>query len=166
MNGAKYVVWRDGRPRFTPSPQLRADGHRSRDLRHPDGTWFTFDEAAAWARKFLDALPRHREIERRPRGRKSALVRRGRGFVYFLWVGEMLKIGYSANPAGRLFQLLSANGEPVRMFISFPGERADEKRLHRRLAHLAARGEWFRVTSTTLEVMRMEIEKATGLEAP
>ena len=42
-----YVLWRDERPRFAPGPGLQALGYKSRDLKHPNGTWFTFAEARA-----------------------------------------------------------------------------------------------------------------------
>ncbi|RUT82976.1 hypothetical protein, partial [Mesorhizobium sp. M7A.T.Ca.US.000.02.2.1] len=32
----KHVTWRDGRPRFTPGPELRDAGYASTDLRWPD----------------------------------------------------------------------------------------------------------------------------------
>lgn len=41
----RHVSWRDGRPRFNPGRNLRIAGHKSRDLRHEDGAWYTFDEA-------------------------------------------------------------------------------------------------------------------------
>lgn len=45
-----HVVWRDGRPRFSPGPRLRALGFKGEDLRHgPRGPWFTPAEALAWA---------------------------------------------------------------------------------------------------------------------
>lgn len=51
-----YVTWRDGRPRFTPSPELRKLGHQSRDLRHDDGRWFTKGEAVDWSAAFRKEL--------------------------------------------------------------------------------------------------------------
>ena len=42
-----YVIWREGRPRFEPGPALRKLGHKGRDLKHQNGTWFTYEEAAA-----------------------------------------------------------------------------------------------------------------------
>lgn len=45
-----HIAWRDGRPRFTPGPKLRALGFKGEDLRHgPKGEWFTAPEAKAWA---------------------------------------------------------------------------------------------------------------------
>lgn len=44
------VTWRDGRPRFFPSPELRKDfGMKGENLRHPDGSWFTVEEAMTWS---------------------------------------------------------------------------------------------------------------------
>lgn len=40
----------EGRPRFDPGPNLRALGWtRSHDLKHPDGRWFTIEEAMAFS---------------------------------------------------------------------------------------------------------------------
>lgn len=39
-----YLVWRDGRPRFSPSPQMRALGIASCNLQHPNKAWFTVEE--------------------------------------------------------------------------------------------------------------------------
>lgn len=44
-----HCVWRDGRPRFVPGPALRRIGYRGRDLKHPDGTWFSLEETRAFA---------------------------------------------------------------------------------------------------------------------
>jgi hypothetical protein len=43
-----YVAWRDGRPRFSPGARERDLGFAGEDLRHPDGRWFTLQEAQAW----------------------------------------------------------------------------------------------------------------------
>ncbi len=42
-----HIYWNDGRPRFKPGPTLRALGYKSRNLVHPDGRFFTFEEASA-----------------------------------------------------------------------------------------------------------------------
>lgn len=51
-----YVSWRDGRPRFSPSPELRERGYKGKDLRHPDGRWFTKGEAVDWSANLLKDL--------------------------------------------------------------------------------------------------------------
>lgn len=44
------VTWRDGRPRYFPSPAQRAMGYKGEDLRHGKaGKWFTVEEAVAWS---------------------------------------------------------------------------------------------------------------------
>lgn len=48
----QYVAWRDGRPRFNPGPGQRAAGHKGKDLRHEDGTWFSRGECVDWAEAF------------------------------------------------------------------------------------------------------------------
>lgn len=64
-----YCVWRNGRPRFLPSPRVRAEGHEPRDLKHEDGAWFTFGETVDFARSFM----RQRAAQPKPkRGRPKA----------------------------------------------------------------------------------------------
>ncbi|MAU21064.1 MAG: hypothetical protein CMH13_11090 [Martelella sp.] len=48
----KYVSWRNGRPRFSPSPTLRQRGYQPHDLRREDGEWMTAGEALDWSRAF------------------------------------------------------------------------------------------------------------------
>ena len=51
-----HVAWRDGRPRFSPGPELRAAGHAGRDLRHDDGSWYSRGEAVDWSIAFCAEL--------------------------------------------------------------------------------------------------------------
>ena len=73
-----HVAWRDGRPRYVPGPKHRAIGMKGQDLRHPDGRWFTAEEAMRWTSKVLAA--RLAEIraakaagKRRPRARAPGI---------------------------------------------------------------------------------------------
>lgn len=44
------VTWRDGRPRYFPSPKHRKlMGYKGEDLRHGGGAWFTVEECSAWS---------------------------------------------------------------------------------------------------------------------
>ena len=43
------------RPRYNPGPLARRRGEQGRDLKHPDGTWFTLEDVAAWCRTILPA---------------------------------------------------------------------------------------------------------------
>lgn len=51
-----HVAWRDGRPRYVPSPEDRALGAKGENLRHGDGPWYTAEEALLWAREKSRAL--------------------------------------------------------------------------------------------------------------
>lgn len=47
------VSWRGGRPRFTPGPETRRRyGVKGEDLKHPDGRWFSAEEALAWVQQW------------------------------------------------------------------------------------------------------------------
>lgn len=50
------VAWRDGRPRYVPSPTARDKGEKGMDLKHPSGAWFTFEQALEWSREKRAAL--------------------------------------------------------------------------------------------------------------
>ncbi len=52
----KYVSWRNGRPRFTPSPTLRKQGYKPADLVNDAGEWMTAGEALDWSRRFAATL--------------------------------------------------------------------------------------------------------------
>jgi hypothetical protein len=49
----RYCIWREGRPRFVPGPGLQKLGFKSRDLKHPSGTWFTLDETKLFSDNLL-----------------------------------------------------------------------------------------------------------------
>lgn len=79
-----HVSWRDGKPRFQPSPQARAEGWKGENLRHgPEvfrvghppkktGPWFTADECLAWVKV------REQEIDRRRQDIADARMRGAR----------------------------------------------------------------------------------------
>lgn len=55
-----HVSWRDGKPRFSPGPALRAAGYEGKDLRHADGRWFTAGEAVDWSAEFQRSIRKDR----------------------------------------------------------------------------------------------------------
>jgi len=77
MTAIPYVTWRDGRPRFVPSVNLRAEGHKGHDLKHADGRWFTRGECLDWSDAFAARLETDRKAEkdRQQKERKEALRR-------------------------------------------------------------------------------------------
>lgn len=72
------ISWREGRPRFEPSPTLRDLGLKGEDLRHPDGRWFTEGECVDWLAAVLE--PRIAEARAlravHPKARPATLARK------------------------------------------------------------------------------------------
>lgn len=52
----QYVAWRNGRPRFEPSPTLRARGYKPQDLKTEYGDWMNAADALEWSRDFARQL--------------------------------------------------------------------------------------------------------------
>lgn len=156
-----HVAWRNGRPRFQPSATLRLAGHAGKDLRHDDGRWFTFEEAVTWSEQFCSSLGEVSE-HAAPLG-KPVTGYYVRGFVYFLWAGEAIKVGFSKDPFSRVASLRTSISDPVRMVFAVPGTLGDEKRLHRRLRSQRLRGEWFKASTATLLVLRMVLNESSGI---
>lgn len=71
--------------------------------------------------------------------------------VYFIRSGEAVKIGVSINVPLRTTVLATGSPWPVDLLAVMPGDRAAEKRLHRRFAHLRLKGEWFRAEPELLD---------------
>lgn len=69
-----FIDWRNGRPRFNPGRNERKRGFRSQVLRHPDGRWFSFEEAKAFGEA------KHAEIvAARAAGKRIKVVSPARG---------------------------------------------------------------------------------------
>lgn len=64
---------------------------------------------------------------------------RATGWVYFIRVGDLVKIGYSRNPTQRFYAL-----QPSEVLHLEPGTMTDERRCHLAFAHLRVEGELFR----------------------
>ncbi len=61
------------------------------------------------------------------------------GWVYFIRVGDLVKIGYSRNPDRRFYDL-----QPSEILHLEPGTLMDERRCHLAFDHLRVDGELFR----------------------
>lgn len=84
-----HVAWRNGRPRFVPAASLRRQGHRSHDLKNPDGSWMTEGQALDWSHAFAARL----RGERRQARNVAEELRAGReaaGFTSYT-VADMMK---------------------------------------------------------------------------
>jgi hypothetical protein len=79
--------------------------------------------------------------------------REAKGYVYFLWVGDRIKIGFSNNPLHRMGQLHTGVSERPKMMIAKAGSRDDETKLHRSLSTYRTKGEWFVASATVINAM-------------
>lgn len=68
--------------------------------------------------------------------------------VYFARRGKLIKIGWSRNVRYRVSEL------KAKLIGTVPGDRAEEKALHARFAHLRVRGEWFKKDEELLNYIR------------
>lgn len=98
------------------------------------GKLWTFDQKAL--KKFLPAF---RESLERP---AKAPVEK-RDVVYVVQCDYRVKIGYTANLASRMHALKTAHHRPLRLLVSFDGDKTIEKAIHARFADLRVAGEWF-----------------------
>lgn len=68
------------------------------------------------------------------------------GYVYFVRLGNRVKIGYSRNPAERFKEV------PLEEVLTItPGSQDDERAAHIRFAHLRTTGEWFKAEPELLK---------------
>jgi hypothetical protein len=86
--------------------------------------------------------------------RKAAPLPAPKGeFVYFLRVGDRIKIGRSTNPGNRVSALRSSVPARIESFIVVRGSPADEKRLHVFLRRFRTNGEWFKASQVVISTM-------------
>lgn len=81
--------------------------------------------------------------------RKRHLV----GYVYFLWAGNRIKIGFSTKPYKRIFTLQTGISAPVKMMLAVVGTPKEEKALHRLLSDFRVQGEWFVANEAVRRIM-------------
>lgn len=74
-------------------------------------------------------------------------------FVYFLRVGDRIKIGRSTNPGNRISALKTSVPARIEAFVVVRGSPADEKRLHTFLRRFRTNGEWFKATEQVINTM-------------
>lgn len=68
------------------------------------------------------------------------------GYVYFMEMGDYIKIGWSVWPASRRNALQTSNPYDIIILGAFPGSQENEQAAHILFAHAKHRGEWFRKT--------------------
>jgi hypothetical protein len=80
----------------------------------------------------------------------TELVEKERGcgtYVYFMRVGERMKIGMSKNVRNRAKEIQTGQSEQVEVIYSVKGNRELEKYFHSRFNAVKLHGEWFRYRS-------------------
>lgn len=67
------------------------------------------------------------------------------GFVYFMKMGDYIKIGWSAWPESRRASLQTSTPYDIIILGAFPGPQQSEGIVHRLFAMHRHKGEWFRI---------------------
>ncbi|MBV2183782.1 MAG: GIY-YIG nuclease family protein [Rhizobium sp.] len=164
-HGVRHFIWRNGRPRWTPSPSLRLAGYQGVDLKAEDGSWLELAAALIAAERI------NVEVDEKERGKPKQRPLRAPsleeykppmnadGYVYFLWSNSRIKIGFSSDPFKRLRALkVGLSTMPERICV-VKGSLAAEGKLHRRFARYCCHGEWFDAVDE-VESLLFEMVKA------
>lgn len=151
-HGVPFFVWRNGRPRWVPSPSLRRLGMRGRDLKDELGGWLELGDA------LNRAIAINRELQLTPMKGKAER----RGFVYFMRAGEAVKIGYSSDPLGRAHSIQTGSAIEITEIVAVRGTKDDERTLHRRWKAYRLHGEWFRADPAVLALMERYRQRAAA----
>lgn len=139
--GEFHYYWQDERPyvdRRTPPVRLPDD---------PEAPAFTAALLKARREAGIPEYPGHKP-------------RNGMGYVYFLAVGDFVKIGFTRSPADRLTNVRRSAPADLDAYVVIPGRLAFEKKLHKRFADERSNGEWFRFTDRLRDAMA---KAASGL---
>ncbi len=86
-----HITWRDGRPRFIPGTNLRAMGYSGRDLKHPDGSYYSLSECREWSGDLCRQLADIRENQQQSTTSRPQLPGSSKAFdtlgqVYDKWI--------------------------------------------------------------------------------
>lgn len=85
-----------------------------------------------------DRLAARQAIE--TEAKQAAFMARTSGDIYFVRVGDLVKVGWTRD----LWQRLKSYGASAELLVSYPGTRNDETNLHRQLTPARAKGrEWY-----------------------
>lgn len=131
----------------------------SPQIRLPDGPAHPlFDQAydAALEGKKLVNGTKKEPVRQRPPVCAPRHERLRGGYIYFLRLGDTVKIGYSTDPFARATTLSVGIPGKIDAFVVVPGTRAIERECHRKFATHRISGEWFRMA----EGVRVAMERA------
>lgn len=71
--------------------------------------------------------------------------------VYFIQLGDRIKIGTTTSLAGRLQSMLTMASEEPKVLLAVPGGYKEEKQVHALFAEERVRGEWFEPSERLLK---------------
>jgi hypothetical protein len=149
-----YIAWRDGKPRFMPGPRIRALGFKGEDLRHEDGSWFTLEDAATWARtKHVEIKALRKQLGRDRPHHTPPKNNDAVGYVYMIRCGDWIKVGYSTRPGNRIADIATSQPHRVTSIVVVPGSRRDEQRALGALKSVRLNGEWCAYTAIADAIM-------------
>lgn len=154
-HGVPYFDWREGRPRWCPGPSARAKGIAARDLKDGKGNYLPLEEALDLARELCvkhGILP-DMAIRRVRVRRKSPFGASIVGYIYFLWTGDRVKIGFSKNPFNRTANLKTGLSDEVELIVASRGTMREERELHEVLKRWRLEGEWFTASNEVVQCM-------------
>ena len=76
--------------------------------------------------------------------------------IYFIQCADFIKIGFSTNVHRRFYTIQNGNPHTLTILKTIPGTKEDEKRFHKRFAHLRVRNEWFKFTGSLKKYLDAE----------
>lgn len=141
-----YDEWDDGHDWSTPFPfcAIHGKGIMEAVMHH-------LNSRPAMAEIAQQALDEKAKEERRQRADRE----RKHGHVYFLRIGDRVKIGFSTDPDRRIRNLETQGGSRADEVVTRRGSRALEAKLHRQFEHLRLDGEWFTMDDGIRQMMDM-----------
>jgi len=142
--GKKYAYW-------CPNKRMKSLGFEVTAL-GPDGPearTLAAELVGRW-REVQSENPGRLGVRVLPRGAREETAAHYVYYVYFLRVGQKVKIGTSRTPISRVSSLATSIPDQIDQLVVVRGGRADEKRLHRRFKCHRTHGEWF-AASVTLQ---------------
>lgn len=119
-----HIVWRDGRPRFTPGPGVRKLGFKGEDLKHPAGNWLDLNETIAWSEEKCQEIETRRQQSQcpAPQTKKKSKNHTVKGYVGFgellvKWHNDLKKEArQTGKPTARTLNWYYRNVETLRKF--------------------------------------------------
>lgn len=85
------------------------------------------------------------------------------GLIYFVAMGDFVKIGFTTNLESRLQTLQTSSPEPLRLIKAVVGYKCDEADLHIQFSASRMSGEWFQMTPSLAELIASKVNHIAEL---